>query len=83
MACSSAICFFKFLVLLARLGGHGLDRLELVAAGNVHAVQDLGDLVADAGLDLVLHAGQRAHGAVGHLGEVVDEGIAGLHDCDS
>src|SRR5262245_12648375 len=33
---------FQLFVLLARPGGHGLDRLELVAAGNVHAVQDLG-----------------------------------------
>src|SRR4029077_11063659 len=70
----------QFLVLLARLGGHGLDRVELVAARDVHAVQDLGDLVADARLDLVLHAGQCAHGAVGHLGEVVDERVACLHD---
>src|SRR5262249_48966313 len=71
--------FFQLLILLAGLGSHGLYRLELVAAGDVHAVQDLGDLVADACLNLVLHAGQRAHGAVGHLGEVVDERIAGLH----
>jgi hypothetical protein len=83
LACSSAICFFSSSFSSRALAAMAFHRLELVAAGNVHAVQDLGDLVADAGLDLVLHAGQRAHGAVGHLGEVVDEGIAGLHDCDS
>src|SRR3990167_8710422 len=70
---------FQFLVLLARLGGHGFHGVDLVAPRNVHAVQDLGDLVAHAGFDLVLHAAERADGAVGHLGEVVDEGIAGLH----
>mgnify|MGYP006206754391 CR=1 FL=1 len=40
-------------------------------------------LVAEAGLDLVLHAAERANRAVGHFGEVVDEGIACLHACDS
>src|SRR3954468_11405517 len=42
----------QFLVLLARFGGHGLHGVELVAARNVHAIEDLGDLVAHAGLDL-------------------------------
>src|SRR6266404_6045085 len=70
----------QLLVLLARLGGHGFHGVELVAARDVHAVEDLGDLVAHAGLDLVLHAAQRPHGAVGDLGKVVDERIAGLHD---
>src|SRR5579883_1508810 len=69
----------QLFVLLARLGGHRPDRLELVAAGDVHAVEDLGDLVAETGFHLVLDAAQRAHGAVGHLGEVVEKGVAGLH----
>src|SRR5262245_7389064 len=37
--------FPQLLVLLAGLGSHGFHRVELVAAGDVHAVQDLGDLV--------------------------------------
>src|SRR5260221_5282968 len=69
----------QLLVLLARLGGHRLHGFELVASWDVHAVEDLGDLVAHARRHLVLDAGQRAHGAVGHLGDIVDEGIARLH----
>src|SRR5258708_32562719 len=38
----------QLLVLLARLGGHRLHRVELVAARDVHAVQELCDLVAHA-----------------------------------
>src|SRR5690242_3200738 len=69
----------QLVILFARLGGHRLDRLELVAARDVHAVEDLGDLVAETRLHLVLDARERPHGAVGHLGEVVEKGVAGLH----
>src|SRR5471032_860143 len=56
----------QLFVFLARLGCHSLDRVELVAPWDVHAVEYLGDLVAHARRHLVLDAGERPQGAVGN-----------------
>src|SRR5947207_7704231 len=49
------------LLLLARLRRHRLDRLELLAADQVHAGQDAFELVAEPRLDLAADPGQRPH----------------------
>src|SRR4051794_1636962 len=70
---------FQRLVLVARGGGHPLDRLELVAADEVHAADPLAHLLARRGLGLASHAGEGAGGAVHHLDEIVEQFVLGLH----
>ena len=63
-------------VLGAGLGGHGLDRLELLSVDQFHAVEHSLKLLAHPGVDLALEAGGHVDGAVGHLGEVVEQAVS-------
>src|SRR5439155_13931693 len=64
---------------LARGNGHGLDRLELLAAHHVHSAHPLAHALAEGGFGLAPHAGERARGAVHQFGEIIEEAVFGLH----
>src|SRR5206468_2635160 len=69
----------QYVIFVARRGGHGLDRFELVAADEVGAAHPFLELFARARLGLSAHAGEGAGNAVHHLEEIVEQPVLGLH----
>src|SRR5689334_19930667 len=67
------------LLLLARLGRHGLDRLELLATHQFHAVEDVLELFAEPRLDLLPHARERAQRARRHARQILESPVVILH----
>ena len=67
------------LILIPSGSGHGLHRLELVAADEVLAAHPFADLLARAGLGFTAHAGHGPGKAVHHFHEVVEHLVLGLH----
>src|ERR1051325_6993336 len=66
------------LVFGARLGGHCLDRLELLARHEVHVCDEPFQPLFDECVDLVAHAFRGARGIGEDSGHAVEERIVGL-----
>jgi hypothetical protein len=73
----------QIFLLGTRLGRHRFDRLELVAADEIHAGQHSFELLSDAGLDLAPHTGERTHRPRGNPREIVKKPVLGLHRSSS
>src|SRR5438309_838585 len=69
----------QHLLLFARLGGHRLDRLELLAADQIHAGEHPLELLAQPRFDLAAHPGQGADRAGGDPRHVVEKPVLALH----
>src|SRR4029077_4208720 len=63
----------------AGLGRHGLDHLELLALDEIHASQDALEPLAQAALDLLLHAADAAQRAGRDLRQIVENAVVDGH----
>jgi hypothetical protein len=70
---------FQLLLRHPRLGGHRLDRVEFLAANEVHMSKDTLDLFPHPRLEFVAHAGQGADRAGRDTGEIVEQASVALH----
>ena len=65
--------------MIAGLGRHRPDRLEILAQNQVHPVESLLKLLAQDGFGLALNSGYHRQGAAGYLGQIVEKAVTGLH----
>jgi phosphatidylglycerol:prolipoprotein diacylglycerol transferase len=68
------------LVLAPRRRGHRFDRLELIAADEVHIVEKALDLLTHQCAHIIADGLQGAERAGGDAGEVVQDAVIGLHE---
>ena len=66
-------------ILVARGGGHRFDRIEFVAADEIHPADPFAHLLAHRSLGFAAHPGGGAGKAVHHLDQIVEHPIFGLH----
>src|SRR6478735_4403064 len=66
-------------VLVTRGDSHGLHRLKLVAADEIHAADPFAHLFPRRGFCFAAHSGDRPGNAVHHANKVVEHLVFGLH----
>ena len=63
----------QHLLFRARLGGHGLDRIEFLAGNQIHARENPFELIAQPSLDLAAHARGHAKRPGCHPGKIIEQ----------
>src|SRR5579862_463929 len=70
---------FKCFLGGARSCRHGLNRVELLTAREVHTPENALELLAQPGFDLAAHAGDGTHRAGRDTGKIIEKPILRLH----